>query len=285
MWLIYAFAASFFAGITAILAKIGLTNTEVRVATAIRTSVVLIFAWFMVLVTGGLLHIPTIDIQIVYYLVISGIATGASWLCYFKALQLGDVSRVTPIDKSSTILTMILAIIFFNEHFSTLKLFAMVIIGIGIILMIHLDSSQERATNKRWVYYAIGAAFFASLTTIFAKMGVRYMHTTLAMAIRTTVVFIMAWLMVYLNKNKYPLVEIEKHSWKYLVWSGITTGVSWFFYHEAIAEGPSSVVVPIDKLSIVITIIFSYLVLKEKVSFRTVIGLGTIVVGTMLLLM
>lgn len=265
MWIAFAFASALFAGLTAILAKCGIKNTDSNVATALRTIVVLIFSWIMVFVVGVQDEILLIDNKTLIFLIFSGLSTGASWLCYFSALQLGDVNKVTPIDKSSTVLTMILAFIFLGEDFNLIKLGAMILIGTGTYLMIQKKKSVSTAAkNSSWLFYAIGSAVFASLTSILGKVGIENINSNLGTAIRTIVVLIMAWIVVFVTKKQHTIKHIDKKSWIFLLLSGLATGGSWLCYYRALQTGPASVVVPIDKLSILVTIAFSYIVFKEN---------------------
>jgi len=285
MWILFAFGSAIFAGITAILAKIGIKNTDSNLATAIRTIVILVFSWLMVFIVGSQNTISEISTKTLIFLVLSGLATGASWLCYFKALQLGDVNKVTPIDKSSTVLTMILAFIILGESITLLKVVAMVIIFIGTYMMIERKKTEEKAVkNNKWLVFACGSAIFASLTAILGKIGIQGVESNLGTAIRTIVVLIMAWIVVFLTKKQGDIKKIDKKSWKFICLSGVTTGISWLCYYRALQDGQASIVVPIDKLSILITIIFSYMFLKEKLNKKSLIGLILIVVGTLSLL-
>ena len=284
MWILYAFGSAFFAGITAILAKIGIKNTDSNLATAVRTIVILIFSWLMVFIVGSFNTINELTTKTIVFLILSGMATGLSWLCYFKALQLGNVNKVTPIDKSSTILTMILAMIFLGEKTTFLKLNSIILIGIGTYLMIEKKNDNKQAKDNKWLLYAFSSAVFASLTSILGKIGIEGVESNLGTAIRTIVVLVMAWIVVFVTKKQGEIKNIDKRSWKFLLLSGLTTGLSWLCYYKALQDGEASIVVPIDKLSIVITIIFSYLLLKEKLSKRSMVGLIGIVVGTLLLL-
>ena len=284
MWIAFAFASALFAGLTAILAKCGIKNTDSNVATALRTIVVLIFSWIMVFVVGVQDEILLIDNKTLIFLIFSGLSTGASWLCYFRALQLGDVNKVTPIDKSSTVLTMILAFIFLGEDFNLIKLGAMILIGTGTYLMIQKKKSVSTAAkNSSWLFYAIGSAVFASLTSILGKVGIENINSNLGTAIRTNVVLIMAWIVVFVTKKQHTIKHIDKKSWIFLLLSGLATGGSWLCYYRALQTGPASVVVPIDKLSILVTIAFSYIVFKEKLNAKSGIGLVMIVAGTLLM--
>lgn len=284
MWILYAFGSAFFAGITAILAKIGIKNTDSNLATAVRTIVILIFSWLMVFIVGSFNTINELTIKTIIFLILSGLATGLSWLCYFKALQLGNVNKVTPIDKSSTILTMVLAMIFLGEKITFLKFISIILIGIGTYLMIEKKKDNKQAKDNKWLLYAFGSAIFASLTSILGKIGIEGVESNLGTAIRTIVVLVMAWIVVFVTKKQSEIKNIDKRSWKFLLLSGLTTGLSWLCYYKALQEGEASIVVPIDKLSIVITIVFSYFILKEKLSKKSMLGLIGIIVGTLLLL-
>ena len=285
MWILYAFGSAFFAGITAILAKIGIKNTNSDLATAVRTIVVLIFSWLMVFIVGSFSTITELTSKTLIFLVLSGIATGLSWLCYFKALQLGNVNKVAPIDKSSTILTIILAIIFLGEEITVLKVLAILSIGFGTYLMIEKKEDTKVAANNNWLWFALGAAVFASLTAILGKIGITDVESNLGTAIRTVVVLIMAWIVVFVTKKQKEIKNIDKKSWTFLILSGLTTGLSWLCYYKALQDGQASIVVPIDKLSIVVTIAFSYFILKEKLNKKSIVGLVGIVIGTLLLLL
>ena len=284
MWILYAFGSAFFAGITAILAKIGIKNTDSNLATAVRTIVILIFSWLMVFIVGSFNTINELTIKTIIFLILSGLATGLSWLCYFKALQLGNVNKVTPIDKSSTILTMVLAMIFLGEKITFLKFISIILIGIGTYLMIEKKKDNKQAKDNKWLLYAFASAIFASLTSILGKIGIEGVESNLGTAIRTIVVLVMAWIVVFVTKKQSEIKKIDKRSWKFLLLSGLTTGLSWLCYYKALQDGEASIVVPIDKLSIVITIVFSYFILKEKLSKKSMLGLIGIIVGTLLLL-
>lgn len=284
MWIVFAFASALFAGLTAILAKCGIKNTDSNVATALRTIVVLVFSWIMVFVAGAQSGIRDIQAKVLIFLILSGLSTGASWLCYFKALQLGNVNKVTPIDKSSTILTMLLAFIFLREEITWLKFAAMVLIGVGTYMMIQKKEAEDKKEDKKWLIYALGSAVFASLTSILGKVGMQNINSNLGTAIRTVVVLIMAWIVVFVSKKQDTIKKIDKKSWIFLALSGFATGGSWLCYYRALQTGPASVVVPIDKLSILVTIGFSYIVFHEKLSLKSGVGLMLIVVGTLVLL-
>lgn len=284
MWSVFAFASALFAGLTAILAKCGIKNIDSNVATALRTIVVLVFSWIMVFVAGTQSGIRDIPAKVLIFLILSGLSTGASWLCYFKALQLGNVNKVTPIDKSSTILTMLLAFIFLREEITWLKFAAMVLIGAGTYMMIQKKEAEDKKEDKKWLIYALGSAVFASLTSILGKVGMQNINSNLGTAIRTVVVLIMAWIVVFVSKKQDTIKKIDKKSWIFLALSGFATGGSWLCYYRALQTGPASVVVPIDKLSILVTIGFSYIVFHEKLSLKSGVGLMLIVVGTLVLL-
>ena len=286
MWIIYAFGSALFAGLTAILAKCGIKNTDSNVATALRTIVVLCFSWVMVYVMQVQNELQFIDRKTLLFLILSGISTGASWLCYFKALQLGDINKVTAIDKSSTIMTMLLAVLLLGENMTILKGIAILCIGGGTLLMIQQNPSEKTAWNKNpWLIYAMGSAIFASLTAILGKIGMENVNATLGTAIRTIVVLIMAWVVVFITRKQGTIRQIDMKSWLFLMLSGIATGASWLCYFKALQLGPASVVVPIDKLSIVITIVFSYFVFKEKLSRKASVGLLLLIGGTFLTLL
>lgn len=306
MWILYAFGSTLFAGITSILAKCGMKDVDSNVATVLRTIVVLIFSWILVFVKGVPVTWSTIDGKTLLFLILSGLATGASWLCYFHALQIGDVNKITPIDKSSTVLTMLLAMIFLQESVTVLKVVCMILIGVGTYLMIQKKEApkgeevSERNENAQktellsdsrkpfagsWLFFACGSAVFASLTSILGKVGIQNIDSTLGTAIRTIVVLIMAWIVVFVTKTQGTISTLNRSNWLFLGLSGLATGGSWLCYYRALQTGPASVVVPIDKLSILITIAFSYLVFREKLNLKSGIGLGAIVAGTLLLLL
>lgn len=281
MWLFFALGSAFFAGITAVLAKIGIENVNSTLATALRTVVVLAFSWLMVFVVGSQGGIAQISGTTLLFLILSGLSTGASWLCYFKALQLGDVNKVAPIDKSSTVLTILLAFIFLGEPVSIPQALGVVGIGVGTLLMIAKKEVEDgKPHSKAWLVYAFLSAVFASLTSIFGKIGVENVESNLGTAIRTIVVLVMAWVMVFVTGEQKGIRSIGKKSWVFLFLSGITTGLSWLCYYRALQDGPASVVVPIDKLSILVTIVFSWIVLKEKLTPKAAVGLVLILTGT-----
>ena len=284
IWLTAAILSAFFAGLTSILAKCGIKKTDSDLATALRTIVVLIFSWIMVLVVGSLHTITEIEPKAFVFLILSGLATGASWICYFKALSVGDINKVVPIDKSSTVLTVLLAIICFGETSNLwMKLLASVILAVGIFFMVEKKQSETIKESRTWMLYAVLAAVFAALTSILAKMGISGVESNLGTAIRTGVVLIMAWVIVFSRGKQAQLKSIDKKELLFIGLSGIATGASWLCYYYAIQNGDVSVVVPIDKLSIIVTVIFSYFVFKEKLSKKALAGLCLMVVGTFLM--
>ena len=285
MWVLYAFGSALFAGLTAILAKCGIRKTDSTVATAIRTIVVLAFSWGMVFLVGSEAQLAEISGRTLLFLVLSGLATGASWLCYFRALQIGDVNKVVPVDKSSTVLTILLAVLFLHETLSWTRGIGMVCIAAGTYLMIEKKQSTGAAkAGGSWLLYAAGSAVFASLTSILGKIGITGVESNLGTAIRTGVVLIMSWMMVFVTGKGAQVRAIPKNELGFICLSGLATGGSWLCYYKALQDGPASVVAPIDKLSILVTILFSYLVFHEKLSKKAAIGLILVVGGTLLML-
>ncbi|MDD6703530.1 MAG: EamA family transporter [Clostridiaceae bacterium] len=286
MWIFFAFASALFAGLTSILAKCGIKKTDSTVATAIRTVVVLAFSWLMVFAVGSAGEITSISLHTLIFLVLSGIATGASWLCYFKALQLGDINKVVPIDKSSTVLTILLAAFLLGEEITLFSGIGITLIAVGTFLMIEKKDVQKSDVpkNRRWIFYALGSAVFASLTSILGKIGISGVESNLGTAIRSGVVLIMSWMMVFVSGKGKELGGIPKKELVFICLSGVATGGSWICYYKALQDGPASVVVPIDKLSILVTILFSYIVFHEKLSKKTALGLILTVGGTLLML-
>ena len=284
IWISAAILSAVFAGLTSILAKCGIKKTDSDLATALRTIVVLIFSWIMVLVVGSLHTITEVQPKAFIFLILSGLATGASWICYFKALSVGDINKVVPIDKSSTVLTVLIAIICFGETSNlVMKLIATAILAVGIFLMVEKKKREEKQESKMWMLYAVLAAVFAALTSILAKMGISGVESNLGTAIRTGVVLIMAWVIVFARGKQAQLKNIDKKELLFIGLSGIATGASWLCYYYAIQNGEISVVVPIDKLSIIVTVIFSYFVFKEKLSKKAFAGLCLMVGGTLLM--
>ena len=285
MWIVYAAGSSFFAGITSILAKCGIKKTDSNVATAIRTVVVLVFSWLLVFLTDAWAGIEEISGRTMLFLVLSGLATGASWLCYFRALQTGDINKVVPIDKSSTVLTILLAFIFLHEGVTPAKLAAVFLIGAGTMLMISRKETEAGDSRSRgsWIIFAFLSAVFASLTAILGKIGITDVDSNLGTAIRTSVVLVMAWIMVFVTGKQHEIKKIEKRELFFIVLSGLATGASWLCYYRALQDGAASVVVPIDKLSILVTIAFSWIVFHEKLSRKAGAGVVLITLGTVML--
>ena len=284
IWIIAAVLSAVFAGLTSILAKCGIKKTDSDLATALRTIVVLAFSWIMVFIVGSYNEITEINKTSIIFLVLSGLATGASWICYFKALSLGDINKVVPIDKSSTILTVLLAIICFGETSNlAMKLIATAILAVGIFLMVEKKQTEQKSERKTWMIYAILSAVFAALTSILAKAGITGVESNLGTAIRTGVVLVMAWVIVLAKGKQKAIRYIDKKELLFISLSGIATGASWLCYYYAIQDGIVSVVVPIDNLSILVTVIFSYFVFKEKLSKKALLGLCLMVAATLLM--
>ena len=285
MWVLFAFGSALFAGLTSVLAKCGIKKTDSDAATAIRTIVVMIFSWLMVGIVGSAPGIPALSAKTWIFLILSGLATGASWLCYFRALQLGDVNKVVPIDKSSTVLTILLAIVFLGEPVSWFKGIAVILIGIGTFMMIEKKAdSGENPEKKRWLLYAVLSAVFASLTSILGKIGIDGVESNLGTAIRTCVVLVMAWLIVFIKGKQHTLKGMAQTEFGSISLPGVAPVASWLCYYKALQDGLASVVVPIDKLSILVSIGFSALVFKEHLSKKAAFGLALIVVGTLMML-
>ncbi len=280
-WILAAFASAFFAGITSILAKCGIKSTDSDVATALRTCVVLVFAWIMAALAGPLSAIANIGGRSWLFLILSGLATGSSWICYFKALSVGDVNKVVPVDKMSTVLAVLLAIVLFGETSNlAVKLMGTAVITVGTFMMIEKKQQTGEGGSKSWLAWAIGAAVFAALTSILAKVGIEGVESNLATAIRTCVVLIMAWVIVAMKGKLSQVPDVKRSELGFLAASGLATGASWLFYYYAIAIGQVSVVVQIDKLSLLVSVLFAYFVFKEKLSKKSALGLFLIVLGT-----
>ena len=285
-WLVAAILSSVFAGLTAILAKCGIKKTDPDLATAIRTVIVLVFSWLMVFVVGSAGTITRIHSTSLLFLILSGAATGASWMCYFKALSVGDINKVVPIDKSSTVLTILLAFLLLGEPIGLFQGLGVVSIGIGTFLMIEKKQQEapSAASGKGWMLYAFGSAIFASITAILGKVGIQGVESNLGTAIRTGVVLVMAWVMVLVTGKAKAVRQVPRRELIFICLSGIATGASWLCYYHALQDGPASVVVPIDKLSILVTVAFSYLVFHERLTRRSGLGLALIVAGTLAML-
>lgn len=285
MWVVLAFGSAFFAGVTSILAKCGIRKTDSTVATALRTIIVLAFSWVMVLLVGSQSQLGQVDGRSLLFLVLSGLATGASWLCYFRALQLGNINKVVPIDKSSTVLTILLAVLLLGESLTWTSGVGILLIAAGTFLMLEKKDTQNvTAKDSRWLWYALGSALFASLTAILGKVGITNVESNLGTALRTGVVLIMSWMMVLVIGKGKELRHIEGKELGFICLSGLATGASWLCYYKALQDGPASVVAPIDKLSILVTVLFSRVVFQEKLSRKAAAGLAAIVAGTLLML-
>ncbi len=284
MWVLFAAGSAFFAGVTSILAKCGIRKTDSTAATAIRTIVVLAMSIVMVMIVGSAGEITEISGRTWMFLVLSGLATGASWLCYFKALQNGDVNKVVPIDKSSTVLTILLSFIFLHENVTPLKFICLTAIACGTLLMIEKKESAGEKRSGVWLPYAIMSAVFASLTSILGKIGIDGVESNLGTAIRTAVVLVMAWIMVAVTGKFSAVKNIPRRELLFICLSGLATGASWLCYFKALQDGPASVVVPIDKLSILVTILFSYIVFHEKLTKKAAVGLALLTAATLLML-
>ena len=282
MWIIYAIGSAFFAGLTSILAKCGIRKTDSTVATAVRTVVILLFSWGIVGIVGSAGQIGAISGRTLLFLILSGAATGASWLCYFRALQMGDINKVVPIDKSSTVLTILLALIFLGEGISLPKAIALLAIAAGIFLMIEKKDAalKKEGEGASWMLWAVGSALFASLTAILGKIGISGVESNLGTAIRTAVVLVMAWGMVLVTGKEQEVKAIHKRELAFICLSGVATGASWLCYYRALQEGPASVVAPTDKLSVLVTVAFSYVVFGEKLKGRALAGLALLTGGT-----
>ena len=284
MWVLFAFLSAFFAGMTSILAKCGIKKTDSNVATFIRTLVVLPLSLLMALIVSPNFSLGAVSSKTLVFLVLSGLSTGASWLCYFRALSKGDINKVVPIDKSSTVLTIILAVIFLGEKVTVYKTLGVVFIAIGTLLMIEKKDTEKKSEGEGWLIYALLSAFFASLTTILGKIGIEGVESNLGTAIRTAVVIVMSFIMVAFTGKTGEIKKIDKKELGFILLSGLSTGASWLCYYKALQDGEAGIVVPIDKLSILVTIAFSYIVFKERLSKKAMLGLVMIVFGTLVLL-
>ena len=286
MWLLYAAGSALFAGLTSILAKCGIRKTDSTVATAVRTVVILLFSWLIVGIVGSADQISSISGKTLLFLLFSGAATGASWLCYFRALQIGDINKVVPIDKSSTVLTILLAFLLLGEPIGLFQGIGVVLIGVGTLLMIEKKASAgAAASGQGWLLYALGSAVFASLTAILGKIGIQGVESNLGTAIRTGVVLVMAWVMVLVTGKAPAVRQVPRRELGFICLSGLATGASWLCYYRALQDGPASVVVPIDKLSILVTVAFSYVVFHERLTVRSGWGLALITAGTLAMLL
>ena len=284
MWVLFAFLSAIFAGMTSILAKCGIKKTDSNVATFIRTLVVLPLSLLMAVIVNPNFSLGAVSSKTLVFLVLSGLSTGASWLCYFRALSKGDINKVVPIDKSSTVLTIILAVIFLGERVTVYKTLGVVFMAIGTLLMIEKKDTEKKSEGEGWLIYALLSAFFASLTTILGKIGIEGVESNLGTAIRTAVVIVMSFIMVAFTGKTGEIKKIDKKELGFILLSGLSTGASWLCYYKALQDGEAGIVVPIDKLSILVTIAFSYIVFKERLSKKAMLGLVMIVFGTLVLL-
>ncbi len=284
MWVLFAFLSAFFAGMTSILAKCGIKKTDSNVATFIRTLVVLPLSLLMALIVNPNFSLGAVSSKTLVFLVLSGLSTGASWLCYFRALSKGDINKVVPIDKSSTVLTIILAVVFLGERVTVYKTLGVIFMAIGTLLMIEKKDTEKKSEGEGWLIYALLSAFFASLTTILGKIGIEGVESNLGTAIRTAVVIVMSFIMVAFTGKTGEIKKIDKKELGFILLSGLSTGASWLCYYKALQDGEAGIVVPIDKLSILVTIAFSYIVFKERLSKKAMLGLVMIVFGTLVLL-
>lgn len=281
MWILFAVGSAFFAGATSVLAKAGIKSVSSDFATAFRTGVVLIFSWLLVFVVGCQYAVSTITPRALVFLALSGAATGLSWLCYFKALSIGNLSKVVAVDKSSTFLTILLALIFFREPFHWLTGLGIAVMIAGTALM--LEKGDAKKGEKGWLFYAAGSAVFAALQSILGKLGVQDMDSTLATALRTVVVLVFAWAIVLGKKEGGDWKKMTRRDAVLLVLSGITTGASWLCYYRALQTGRASVVVPIDKCSMLFAVALSAIFLKEKQTRRSLLALALVVAGTLMI--
>ena len=286
MWILFAFGSAIFAGLTAVLAKVGIKGVDSRLATALRTIVVFVFAWSIVFLAGTQNTIKQIDLRSLLFLIFSGLTTGASWLFYFAAIKIGVVNQVAIVDKTSTILTMLLAFLLLGEKITPFNLLGILLISVGTYLMLEKKENQVQTRSKshRWLIYAVLSAVFAAFTAILGKIGIDNVDSNLGVAIRTGVVLAMAWGIVFVFQKQKEMMAISKQGWIFTGLSGLATGLSWLCYYKALQNGPASVVVPIDKLGIVVTVLFAYFVLHEKLTQKALLGLLILVAGTLTLL-
>lgn len=284
MWMAMAILSAIFAGITAILAKCGIKKTDSDIATAIRTVIVLIFSVLITFIVGSYREINGISAKALVFLILSGIATGASWICYFKALSMGDINKVVPIDKSSTVMSVLLAIIVLQETNNLIaKLTGTALLAIGIFLMIEKKDNVNTGQKRKWMIYAFLSAVFAAVTSILAKIGIDGVESNLGTAVRTCVVFIFAWAIVFVKGKQKGLKKLDKKELVFILLSGVSTGASWLCYYYALQNGVVSIIVPIDKLSIIVSIVFSYIVFKERLSKKAFAGLCLMTTGTVIM--
>ena len=281
MYIIYALLASVFSGLTSVFAKTGIKNIDSLLATFLRTIVISLFLFLIVIWKENLNEIFLLDKKTILFLILSGISNTLLWICYFKALDLGTVSKVTPVDKTSIVLTLILSSLFLNEKITTIKIISIVLILSGTFLTIKKESKGSK--DNKWIIYAILTAVFTSTTTVLSKIGIESTNTTLITFLRTIVVLIILTTITLFKKKYKSIKDIEKRSWLFIILSGLSTSLSWLFYFKALALGEASIVFPIEKLSLVVSILISIIFLKEKVNKKQIIGIIIIVIGTSLL--
>ena len=284
MWVLFAFLSAFFAGLTSILAKCGIKKTDSTVATALRTIVVLFFSFVMVMIVGSVKDFSSISSMTLLFLILSGLSTGASWLCYFKALQKGNINKVVPIDKSSTIMTVLLAFLVLGESIGVWKGIGTLVMALGTFMMIEKKEGDEKEGERGWFICALLSAVFASLTSILGKIGISGVESNLGTFIRTIVVLVMSTVMVAVTGKMGEVKRIERRELGFIILSGFATGASWLCYYKALQDGEASIVVPIDKLSILFTVTLSYFVFGEKLKRKSFLGLILLVGGTLMML-
>ncbi len=283
MWLTAAFLSAVFAGATSILAKTGIQNTDSDTATALRTGVIAVFSWLIVLFSGAIKGVYSLEGRSVLFLVLSGLATGGSWLCYFRALSLGSVNKVVAVDKLSTVLAVLFSWLLLREEISWYVWIGAILLTVGALLMIQKQSRQEH-TEKRWLFYAFLSAVFAALTSILGKIGVENVDSNLATAIRTCVVLLMAWLICIFQRKVKRIKQIDKKSLLFILFSGITGGLSWLCYYYALKYGKITAVIAIDKLSITIAVLFAHFLLKEKLNKKAALGTSLLTLGVLVMI-
>lgn len=282
MWILFSLGAALFAGITTIFGKFGVKDVDVTLATSIRTTVILLFCLIVVFFVGSFEELNNINIKVYFFLFLSGVTTALLWLSYFKALQLGTVNKVTPVDKTSIILTLILSAIFLKEKITFVKIVSMILILFGTILMV--SRRENKGKSSKWLLYAIYTSIFTSIATIVGKIGIKDIESNLGMLLRTIIIFIIIWAIVLIKKKYKDIKKITKKGIIFIILSGITTGLSWLFYFKALQLGEASVVFSIEKLSIVVSVILSIIFLKEKLNIKGIIGLIVILLGEVLLI-
>lgn len=278
MWILYSFLAAIFSGLTTIFAKKSVKNIDSLLSTSIRTAIILIISFLIVIIFNSF---EKINIKTFIFLILSGISTTLLWINYFKALDYGNVNEVTPVDKTSIVITLVLSSIFLNEKITILKIISCILIIVGTFLMVN---KSEHSNNKKWLLYAILTAIFTSLSAIISKIGLRDINPSLGNFYRTIIVFILIWFYVIIKKKQKNIINIKRQTWIYLIISGFTTSLSWLFYFYALKNGEASMVFPIEKLSVVVSIGLSYVILKEKMTKKSIIGLILIIIGTLILL-